>query len=77
MLILAHCHISPRGQHDTTVDSSNHVVGLIWGKGIKKNTVFDGEAYNYDFGITMAAALGVDLPKANGIVLDIFERKEE
>jgi hypothetical protein len=70
-------YISPRGQHDTTADSSNHVVGLIWGKGIKKNTVFDGEAYNYDFGITMAAALGVDLPKANGIVLDVFERKEE
>ncbi len=70
-------YISPRGQHDTTVDSSNHVVGIIWGKGIQKNVVFDGEAYNYDFGITMAAALGVDLPKANGIVLDIFEREEK
>ena len=32
------------------------------------------DAYNYDFGVTMAACLGVTLPDANGIVLDIFER---
>lgn len=66
--------LPPRGQHDTTLDTSNHVIGMIWGKGIKKGYVFQGQAFNYDFGITMAAVLGVDLPLANGIVLDIFER---
>lgn len=65
--------ISVRAQHDTTLPEANHVPGFIWGKGIKKNYEYVDVAYNYDFGITMAAALGVDLPEANGLVLDIFE----
>ena len=55
--------------------SANNVFGIAWGKGIKKGYVYDEIAYNYDFGVTMAACLGVTLPNANGIVLDIFERE--
>ncbi|NMA05090.1 MAG: hypothetical protein GX931_01820 [Acholeplasmataceae bacterium] len=67
--------ISVRAQHDTTLPEANCVPGFIWGKGIKVNYQYTEIAYNYDFGITMAAALGVDLPEANGLVLDIFERR--
>ena len=67
--------ISVRAQHDTTLQRANCVPGFIWGKGIKVNYQYTEIAYNYDFGITMAAALGVDLPEANGLVLDIFERR--
>lgn len=63
-----------RGQHDSLLDSSNHVFGVIWGKGIKKNYVYQNRAYNFDFGTTMAAALGLVIPNANGIVLDVFEK---
>lgn len=63
-----------RGQHDSTLPSANNVFGLAWGKGIKKGYVYEDVAYNYDFGVTMAACLGVTLPDANGIVLDIFEK---
>ncbi|WP_162146756.1 alkaline phosphatase family protein [Acholeplasma granularum] len=66
-----------RGQHDSTLDTSNHIVGWIWGKGIKKNIVFNELAFNYDIGQTMAAALGLVIPNANGIVLDVFDIKEE
>lgn len=65
-----------RGQHDSTLPSANNVFGIAWGKGIKKGYVYEDTAYNYDFGVTMAACLGVTLPNANGIVLDIFERDE-
>ncbi|HHU24998.1 MAG TPA: hypothetical protein GXZ57_07970, partial [Acholeplasmataceae bacterium] len=44
------------------------------GKGIKQNYRYEGLAYNYDFGVTMAAALGLVIPNANGIVLDVFNR---
>lgn len=63
-----------RGQHDSTLDTAKNVFGIIWGKGIKKNYDYTDIAYNYDFGVTMAACLGVTLPNANGIVLDIFEQ---
>lgn len=63
-----------RAQHDSMLDSSNRIYGIIWGKGIKKNYVYQETAYNYDFGVTMAASLGLVIPNANGIVLDIFER---
>ena len=63
-----------RGQHDSTQDSAKNVFGMIWGKGIKKNYDYTATAFNYDFGVTMAACLGVVLPNANGIVLDIFEQ---
>ena len=63
-----------RGQHDSTLPSANNVFGIAWGKGIKEGYVYEDVAYNYDFGVTMAACLGVTLPDANGIVLDIFER---
>lgn len=66
-----------KGQHDSLADTANHIVGWIWGKGIKKNYIYDEVAYNYDFGVTMAAALGLVLPEANGIVLDVFEITEE
>lgn len=62
-----------RGQHDSLEESSNHVFGVIFGKGIKKNFVYEKEAYNFDFGMTIAAALGIELPKANGNVLDVFD----
>lgn len=65
-----------RGQHDSYLDSSNHIYGMVWGNGIKKGVIYKDRAFNYDFGITMAAALGLDLPRANGIVLDIFEKEE-
>lgn len=66
-----------RGQHDSTLPTANNVFGLAWGKGIKKGYVYQDVAYNYDFGVTMAACLGVTLPDANGIVLDIFEREQK
>jgi len=66
-----------RGQHDSYLESANKIFGVVWGKGIKKGYVYEQRAYNYDFGITMAAALGLDLPQANGIVLDIFNIKED
>ena len=66
---------SARGQHDSTLDPAKNVFGLIWGNGIKKNYVYEDRAFNYDFGVTMAACLGVSLPNANGIVLDIFEQE--
>ncbi len=65
-----------RGQHDSYLDSSNKIFGLIFGKNIKKGYVYNEKAYNYDFGITMAAMLGLNLSEANGIVLDIFEREQ-
>lgn len=64
-----------RGQHDSTLPEAKNIVGLAWGNGIKKGYVYEDVAYNYDFGVTMAACLGVTLPEANGIVLDIFEQK--
>ncbi|XMB73066.1 alkaline phosphatase family protein [Mycoplasmatota bacterium WC30] len=66
-----------KGQHDSLADTSNQIVGWIWGKGIKENYVYEDIAYNYDFGITMAAALGLELPEANGIVLDVFDIEED
>ena len=66
---------SCRGQHDSTLPQAKQIVGLAWGKGIKKGYVYEETAYNYDFGVTMAACLGVTLPNANGIVLDIFEKE--
>lgn len=65
---------SARGQHDSTLDTAKNVFGFAWGNGIKKDYVYEETAYNYDFGVTMAACLGVTLPNANGIVLDIFEQ---
>lgn len=65
-----------RAQHDSLHDDANRIPGFIWGKGIKKNVIYEGEAYNYDFGMLMAATLGLQFPNANGIVLDIFEREE-
>jgi len=62
-----------RAQHDSLLDSANLIYGAIWGKGIKKNYRYEEAAYNYDFGVTMAAALGLVIPNANGIVLDVFE----
>jgi hypothetical protein len=64
-----------RGQHDSTLPEAKNIVGLAWGNGIKKGYVYEDVAYNYDFGVTMAACLGVTLPEANGIVLDIFEQE--
>lgn len=61
-----------RGQHDSLEEESNHIYGVIWGKGIKQGYVYDNTAYNIDFGVTMAACLGMNLAQANGIVLDIF-----
>ncbi|MDD4166803.1 MAG: alkaline phosphatase family protein [Endomicrobiaceae bacterium] len=63
-----------RGQHDSMHDSSNRIYGIAWGKGIKKNYIYQETAYNYDLGVTMAASLGLVIPNANGVVLDIFER---
>jgi hypothetical protein len=65
-----------KGQHDSMLDAGNHIYGIIWGNGIKKNVVYEETAFNFDFGVTMAAALGLVIPNANGIVLDVFEGKE-
>lgn len=66
-----------RGQHDSFLDTANHIYGIVWGNGIKNDYVYEERAYNYDFGITIASILGFDLPKANGIVLDIFDKKNK
>lgn len=63
-----------RGQHDSALDTANRIYGAIWGKGIKKGYQYEGQAFNYDFGTTMAAALGLQIPNANGVVLDVFQR---
>lgn len=64
-----------RGQHDSGIDSANLVYGAIWGNGIKKNYTYKERAFNYDFGTTMAAALGITIPNANGLVLDVFDKE--
>ena len=51
--------------------------GWIFGKGIKKGITIEEVSYNYDFGTTIAAALGLILPEANGLVLDVFSRSKE
>lgn len=65
-----------KGQHDSMLDAGNHIYGIIWGKGIKKNVVYEETAFNFDFGVTMAATLGLVIPNANGVVLDVFEGEE-
>lgn len=65
---------SARAQHDSSLDEASKIFGLAWGNGLKKNYKFEETAYNYDFGVTMAACLGLTLPNANGIVLDIFDK---
>lgn len=65
-----------RAQHDSLLEQANHIPGWIFGKGIKQLGVIPQKAYNYDFGTTMAAALGLVLPDANGLVLDVFEESE-
>ena len=64
-----------RAQHDSRIDLAAHVPGWIFGKGIKKFGDLNDLSYNYDFGTTMAAALGLILPNANGLVLDVFDRQ--
>ncbi len=62
-----------RGQHDSLIDQAARVPGWIFGKGIKKGITIEEVSYNYDFGTTIAAALGLILPEANGLVLDVFQ----
>ena len=62
-----------RAQHDSLDDDATHIYGVIWGKGINKGYVYNKEAYNFDFGTTMAASIGMILPDANGVVLDVFD----
>lgn len=64
-----------RGQHDSMLPSANHIYGIIWGNGIKKNHIYQDVAYNIDFGVTMAACLGLVIPNANGVVLDVFTKE--
>lgn len=64
-----------RAQHDSLNDAAHNIFGVAWGKGIKQNHVVKTRSFNYDFGVTIAAALGITLPQANGIVLDIFTKK--
>jgi len=62
-----------RGQHDSLQPDANLVYGLIWGNGIKKGIVYTDRAYNYEFGVLMASALGLMFPNRSGRVLDIFD----
>lgn len=66
-----------RAQHDSLIKEANHIPGWIFGKGIKKIGKINTKAYNYDFGTTIAAALGLILEDANGLVLDVFEESEK
>lgn len=65
-----------RAQHDSLIEEANHIPGWIFGKGIKKIGITNEKAFNYDFGTTIAAALGLVLPDANGLVLDVFTESE-
>lgn len=62
-----------RGQHDSMLESANHIVGWVIGNKVKKLGSTNIKAYNYDYGVMMAYLLGIELPKYNGKVLDIFE----
>ena len=55
------------------LESANHIVGWVIGNKVKKLGSTNIKAYNYDYGVMMAYLLGIELPKYNGKVLDIFK----
>lgn len=62
-----------RGQHDSRLDSSAHIYGIIWGYRVKKNGIEKERALAPQFGVAMAEVLGFLLEDANVERLDIFE----
>lgn len=61
-----------RGQHDSLLDSSNHIYGFAFGGLIQNNIIYKEEAKVISFGVMMAEALGVKLRDANAEYIDIF-----
>lgn len=60
-----------RGQHDSLDDRAQHIFSIMWGRGIKKDYVYDARIYNIDFARTMAKLLDIEGPRdATGRVLD-------
>lgn len=64
---------SVRGQHDTTLDSANHIYGMILGGLVKQNTVYKERASVLSFGSTMAEVLGINLRDANRDPLNVLK----
>lgn len=63
-----------RGQHDSSIASANHIFGMIFGNEIMKDVIWKDKTYNYDFGTTMAYQLGIEIPNANGKIIQIFAK---
>lgn len=64
-----------RGQHDSTLDSSRHIYGIIWGYRTQKLGVYPTETIVTSFGVAMAETLGFTLQNANASRLDIFTKE--
>src|SRR5690554_1767709 len=62
-----------RGQHDSMLDSSNHIYGIIFGGLIKENVIIKDEVRVISFGRMMAETLGLNLRDANAELLDIYK----
>jgi len=63
-----------RGQHDSRLDSSSHIYGIIWGYKVKKLGVLETKTLAPQFGVAMAELLGFTLRDANVDRLDIFTK---
>lgn len=50
------------GQHDSLADDAQRIVGLMWGKNIKKGVKVTETIHNSDFASMMALLLGVNAP---------------
>lgn len=63
------------GQHDSTDEKAQHIFSAMWGRGVKKETVYGDRIYTIDFAGTMASLLGMEGPKdATGRILeDVLE----
>lgn len=62
-----------KGQHDSMQPSSNQIVGWIYGGNTKKLGSIKETYYNYDFGVTIANKLKIELPKYNGKNIKVFD----
>lgn len=62
-----------RGQHDTILDSSRHIYGIVWGYRVKKIGLEEKEYLVPQFGVAMAEMLGFTLKDANVGRMDIFD----
>ncbi|WP_162146760.1 alkaline phosphatase family protein [Acholeplasma granularum] len=65
-----------RGQHDSYLDSSRNIFGLVFGGQVKKIGILNEETYVHSFGVMIADALNVILPHANALKVDFLIEDE-